>query len=107
MNGSTVLSALSWNWAFWSALVVYALACAGAGLLIIRLLGGGRATETHDSPSAFLAVSFLLGLGILGQLWVLLALGGLLIRPVVYPLIALMVMAAAVLGWRHARPPPP
>src|SRR5262245_20464459 len=103
MNGSSVLNALSWNWAFWSALVVYALACAGAGLLIIRLLGEGRATETQDSPVAFLAVSFLLGLGVLGQLWVLLALGGLLIRPVLYPLIALMVMAAAVLGRRHGR----
>src|SRR2546429_6272620 len=57
--------------------------------------------RSHESPFAFLAVASLLGLGCLGQLWLLLTLGSLLTRPIVYSIVGLMLIAAAVLGWPH------
>src|SRR5262249_37995523 len=100
MIGQGLYDALSWNAAFWTGLAAYSLACIGAGLLVMRLVGG---PHNHESPSAFLALASLLGLGCLGQLWLLLALGGLLTRPIVYSIVAVMLIAAVVLGWPHGR----
>ena len=103
MSLQSLAIALSWNWAFWPALTVYCLACLGAGLLVLRLLASHPPAENDDSPSAYLGLASVLGLGLLGQFWVLLALAGLLIRPVVYSTLGLMLVAAAVLGWQQRR----
>jgi hypothetical protein len=103
MTGHTLFELLSWNAAFWTALIAYTFACTGAGLLVLRLLGGERPSESVESPSGFFAVAFLLGLGLLGQLWLLLALAGRMTNAVVYILTGLLAAAAVVLARPHLR----
>lgn len=89
---------LGWNWTFWSALLLYCVACVGAGVLTIRLVSGPRAAEDHGSPAAQAGLAAALGLGLLGQLWTLLALAGLFRTTVVYAVIGLMLIAFAICG---------
>lgn len=95
--------ALMWHWTFWSALTIYGLACIGTGLLSFRLLAGPRAAENHSSAALYLVLAGVFGLGALGHAWMLLALGGLFIRPLVYPALALLLATAIVLGWQQWR----
>jgi hypothetical protein len=86
---------LSWNWTFWSALLLYSVACIGTGLIAIRLSAGARGAETLGSPVAVVGVGAALGLGLLGQFWTLLALVGQFRLAII--LITLGLMAIAVL----------
>jgi hypothetical protein len=96
MNVQAVIDFLGWNLTFWLALASYSLACLAAGVLIVRAVGGADAFEKPDSPIALAGVAAALGLGFLGQLWTLLALAGLFVKPVIYTTVVLLVATLAI-----------
>jgi hypothetical protein len=94
-------AALAWNFWFWASLAGYTLACIGAGSLLLRVVGSTATPDPGKSPLVSLSIAFVVGLGALGQAWVLLALGGHLTRVVVVPLLGVMILAALSLFRRQ------
>jgi hypothetical protein len=103
MMSPALSAALHWHAAFWPALVVYSLSCTGTGLLVAALLNGGQNKPHAESSWTFLAVSFLLGLGLLGQIWQLFALLDSMTGPVIYTIIGLSAAASLPLAAPHVR----
>jgi hypothetical protein len=97
-------AALVWNFWFWSSLVVYVLACTGAGLLLLRFLAPSAGLDARkSSPFVFLAMAFLLGLGAMGQVWTLVALAAQFTQAVTVPALGALVIAGLLLGRQHAK----
>src|SRR2546430_356785 len=84
-----------WSVEFFPGLVLYSLACLGCGLSVV--CAGSNRDALHERPAYFLlSISFLFGLGALGQLWTLLTLGGVM-RPVYVGSIVLALAVVAII----------
>ena len=93
---------LRWTGSFGFALGFYWLACTGAGLLIFQCLHG-RWKGLPIYHATLLAISFLLGVGVLGQVWTLAALAGVFRLKFMAPPMAALAFAAIWFGRPHFR----
>ena len=103
MSAHAITAFLSWNWTFWSALVLYSLACIGAGLAMMRVAAGARSIGEIGSPVVLTSVAAALGLGFLGQFWTLLALAGVFRSGIIYSVLAAGMIALVVYSRPFAR----
>ena len=74
-------------------LFVYSLGCLGAGALVLSLLSGDKSKTWQTDPPTALATQFLLGMGVLANLWLLMAMAGWFT-----PLALIIFMAAVLIG---------
>jgi hypothetical protein len=85
-----------WSIEFLPGFVLYILACLGCGFPVVWL--ALQRNGSRERPAYFIfAISFLFGLGALGQLWTLLALGGAM-RPI-YVGCIVGAFAIVAIGW--------
>ena len=95
MSLQSLAHALGWNLAFWSALAGYSLACTGAGLLTMRLLGGASGVQSNTNPAAQTSrLRACLGLACWVSCGSCSRLAACSLRPVVYPIVVLLIVAA-------------
>lgn len=83
---------------------IYTLTCISFGGLILRLLQGKDPREVSLSPWAMLLTAFLLGQGILANLWVLVALAGWFSPAVVVIVMAVCFLAGIPFVLGYLRP---
>ncbi len=84
-----------WSLEFFPGLALYSLACLGAGIAAISI--GSRSNQLDDRPAYFvMGISFLFGLGALGQLWTLLALAGVMRPAYVGPVVVALAIVAVM-----------
>ncbi len=81
--------------------VVYSIVCLCLGGLVNRALSGGASTADISAGTA-LASAFLLGQGILANVWLLIAIPGWFKPSVVLSVMALVFVLGSVFVWRNA-----
>lgn len=84
-------------------LLVYSAACLGGGTLALRILAYRSDTAVKQSAGTMLATAFALGQGLLASLWLLLALVGWFLRPVVIGVVVILALSGAILAWDWIR----
>src|SRR4051794_13542931 len=97
----TLVHDAGWSAELFCGLVLYSLACLGCGLAAVSI--GSKRDALHERPAYFvLSVSFLFGLGALGQLWTLSALAGVMRPTYVASIVLALAMVAIIWSVRHS-----
>jgi len=81
-------------------LAVYSAAGICLGALLLRLVLGGRTPSETLGPTAGICSALLLGQGVLANVWLLIGLAGWFKTWVIAPVL----MACVLTGWKYARP---
>src|SRR3989442_11902420 len=98
---NTLAHLAGWSVEFFPGLALYSLACLGCGLAAVCVGSGHNAL--HGRPAYFvLSISFLFGLGALGQLWTLFALAGVMRPAYVGAVVLALAIVAIIWSVRHA-----